>query len=391
MTSINFQRLSKVRTNFALLLLLVLNTMTAFAQNKTTSNMEELKLKSKQELIQIAFTILKEKQPSLVVDPDDFEGTAWANSKEILVKFRRYIRFIPLNTQPFQYYDITVNLITKQILPFESGYNFTFYTPTEEDQKKLNFIKEKADFSKQSDFDITITENEDHYWVSKKSKTSFSKFFINKETGFTSGLMEGSYSVPAVKPVLESIYDREEMVKLSDENEIDRITKNAVIRIAKGILQKEQPSLTLNFDDYEITVLGDSKNTVVEFRRIVRYVPLGTDPKKHFSYDVTVNLNTNKVSPFDDTFQDEFYIETDEDKKAIEFVKKNFGGLTSDFENTIYEGAADYYIDIKNKYSFGKYIVNKKTGVAKTEIQASSEPASRPKNIEALDAFVEIK
>lgn len=376
---------------FLSLLFLLLNMINCPAQNNKTYNMEQLKSKKKQELVELALEILKEKQPSVTIDHDEFEGTAWANSKEILVKFRRYIRFIPLNTEPFQYYDITVNLITKQILPFESGYNFTFYIPSAEDKKKLNFIKEKADFPKQSDFDITITENEDHYWVSKKSKTSFSKFFINKKTGLKSGLMEGSYSVPAAKPVLESIYEREEMVKLSNENEIDRITKNAVIRIAKGILQKEQPLLTLNFDDYESSVLGDSKNTLVEFKRIIRYVPIGTDPEKRFSYDITVNLNTNEISPFDDTFKSEFYIETKEDKEAIEFVKKNFGGFTSDFYNTIYEGEEVYSVALENQYSFGKYAVNKTSGVVKVEIQGSYEPMPKPNMQEDQDFFTEIK
>lgn len=384
-------KIKPVRTNLLLIVILILNIMTALAQNKTTPNMEELKLKSKQELVQIAFDILKERQPSLVLNSDDFESSAWGNSKEIIVKFRRYIRFIPINAEPYQYYDITLNLITKQILPFESGYNFTFYTPTQEDKKKLDFIKEKVDFSNHSSFDITITENEDNYWVSKKSKTSFSKFFIDKKTGFTSGVMDGSYSLLVAKPVLESTYEREEMIQFLDVNESTRITKNVVIRMAKGILQKDKPQLVLNFDDYESTVSGDSKNTLVTFRRIIRYIPLGINPEKRFFYDIIVNLNTNKISPFDDTFESDFYIETNEDKKAIQFVKKNFGGFTPEFENTIHEGKEDYFIDLKNKYSLGKYTVNKKTGKQKTEMQASMEPYPQPNSIEDLDTLLEIK
>lgn len=374
-----------------LLQILIFSTCISFAQPTKKYKMEHLKSNSKEQLIQLALEILKDQQPSVIINPDDFEASAWGNSKEILVKFRRYIRFIPLNAEPFQYYDITVNLITNQILPFESGYNFTFYTPTEADKKKLDFIKSKTDFPKESNAEITITENEDHYWISKKSKTSLSRFFINKETGFKSGVMEGSFSVPATRSILESVYEREEMVKLSDENEINRITKNAVIRIAKGIIEEKQPLLVLNFDDYDITVWVDSKNTLVEFKRVIRYVPLDTDPEKRFSYDLKVNLHTDGILPFDDTFESEFYIETEEDKKAIEFIKKNFGGFSANFENTVYEGEENYYIDIKNQYSFGKYAVNKRTGIVNTEIQASYEPMIKPNIIEDFDVFMEIK
>lgn len=125
----------KKRKNLILQFVCILNTFISIAQHTKAYNMEYLKSKKKQELIQMALLILKEKQPSLVLNPYDFETTAWKNSTGILIKFRRYIRFIPLNAGPNQYYDITINLITKQILPFESGYNFSFYIPSEEDKR----------------------------------------------------------------------------------------------------------------------------------------------------------------------------------------------------------------------------------------------------------------
>lgn len=349
---------------------------------------EQLKIKPKQELIQIALDILKEKQPSLIIDSDDFESTAWGNSKEILVKFKRYIRFIPLKTEPYQYYNITVNLVTKQILPFESGFNFIFYIPSEEDKKKMDFIKEKAGFSKQADLDITITENEDNYWISKKSKTAFSKFFINKKTGFKSGVMEGSFSVNPPTPVLESIYETEEMVNLVDR---DSITENKIIKIALALLKKKQPNLILDLNDYTSTVLGDSKNTLVQFIRVIRYIPLGMDPEKRISYDINVNLNTNKISPFDDTFESDFYIETKEDKKALAFIKKNTGNFTPDFENTIHEEKENYSIHTQNKYSLQIRLLNKKTGKEEISLNAHMDPIPQPNIIEDLDTLVEIK
>ena len=362
--------------------ILILNTFTALAQVKSTPTMNELKLKSKQELIQMAVAILKEKQPSLVIDSDDFESTTWGNSKEIVVKFRRYIRFIPLKKDSYNHYHITVNLVTKQILPFESGYSPNFYIPSEEDKKKLDFVQKKADLPKQSASDITISENEDNYWISITTETAISKFIINKKTGFKSGVMKGSYSLNQTKPVLESIYQREEKVKLHDEDEVSKITKNAIIQIAIEILKKRQPTLELNFDDFEITVLGDSKNTEVDFRRIVHYIPFGFNlEKRRISYDLTVNLNTNEISPFDDTFESEFYIETKKDKEALAFIKKNTGVFPASFENTVYEGEEDYFIDAQNMYSLSKSKLNKKTGVVEFILNAHMDPPTPVPNI----------
>lgn len=380
----------KKRKNFILQFVCILNTFISIAQHAKAYNMEYLKSKKKQELIEMALLILKEKQPSLVLNPDDFETTAWKNSTEMLIKFRRYIRFIPLNAEPNQYYDITINLITKQILPFESGYNFSFYIPSEEDKMKLNFIKQKADFQKDPYSERTITENIDYYWVSNFGKTSLNKFFIKKSNGFKSAIIQNTFSEFRPKAVLESIYEREEKIKFFDEEETTQKTKKAIIEMGITLLKEKNPSLKFNFNDYENNVLGDSKNMLVEFKRIIRYVPFGTDPEKRFSYDITINLNTNEVSPFDDYFKSEFYIETPKDKKAIAFIKKNFGGFSANFENTIYEGEEDYFIDSKNQSSFGKYTVNKRTGIVKTEIQASYESMPKP-IIENPDGYSEIK
>ena len=377
---------------FLVKLIFILNTITSLAQyTRKEYTMEQLRSKQKPELIEIALEMLKKKEPSVIIDSDEFESTAWENSKEIIVKFRRYIRFISLKADLLQYYDITVNMITQEILPFDSEYNFTFYIPSEEDTKQLNFIKDKTDLPKQSDSEITITENEEHYWISINSKTSFSKYFINKKTGFKSGEIQNTYAVFQPKPVLESLYEREKLINFFDENDTGQKTKKEITNMAIFLLKEKHPLLSLDFNDYEIKVLGDSKNTLVEFKRIIRYVPLGTDSEKHFSYDIKVNLNTKEVLPFDDYFKSEFYIETKKDKKAIEFIKKNFGGFSSNFENTIYEGEEDYFIDINNQYSFGKYTINKKKGIKKTEIQASYDPMPKPNINQDLDNLIEIK
>lgn len=391
MKSIKIKKPIVVRISFVLLFMLLLNTIPTVAQNKIKRKMLELKSKDKKELIQMAVDLLKEKQPVLEINFDGFESTAWGNSKERIVKFRRYIRFIPLNAERFIHYDITVNLVTGQILPFESGYNYTFSTLSEKDKKVINYIKEKAPFIKQSKSEVTITESEDNYWISETSKTSFRKFFINKKSGFMSGIMEGSYSSIDVDPVLESIYKREEMVKIFDTDEVNTISKNAIISLAKEVLKKKHPSLNVNFDDYKISILGDSKNTIVEFRKIIKYIPLALNSEKSISYDLKVNLNTNEISPFDDVFDSEFYVETPEDKKALRYIKNHFSPLSSSFENTIEEKEEEYLISIDNEYSFGRYVLDKKTGKHRVEIEGSMEPMPKFDRDADLDTLLEIK
>lgn len=57
--------------------ILLLNTIICLAQPSKKFTMENLKSKSKAELIELALEILKEKQPSLLIGSDDFESSAW--------------------------------------------------------------------------------------------------------------------------------------------------------------------------------------------------------------------------------------------------------------------------------------------------------------------------
>lgn len=168
-------------------------------------------------------------------------------------------------------------------------------------------------------------------------------------------------------------------------------SKQELIQKAFEILKEKQPSLRIDSNDFESSAWGNSAERIVKFRRIIQYIPLGTNPEDKISYDVNVNLNTNEISPFDDTFKSEFYVETEEDKKALVFIKKHFGPLSSDFENIIYEGEEDYFINSDSEQSFGRYVLNKKTGLQGASIQSSYESNPKPNSTEDLDPLMEIK
>ena len=56
-----------------------------------------IKAFGKNAIIEIAIDIIEKKYPALILYLNDFEITIWANKKEILVRFKRLIKYFPLN------------------------------------------------------------------------------------------------------------------------------------------------------------------------------------------------------------------------------------------------------------------------------------------------------
>ena len=176
-------------------IILVFNVMLAIAQNKKADrNMEELQNRKKEELVQMAFDLIIEQQPNVTFDPRDFEITAWKNSRGVLVKFRRIIKFFPLKplTDKPVDFDITVNLTQNNILPFDNLINTSFYIPTEADLAALAFLKEKFGLFSPS-FENVIREGENDYFIDCENEFSFGKYSLNKKTGEHGPALQGSY------------------------------------------------------------------------------------------------------------------------------------------------------------------------------------------------------
>lgn len=166
--------------------------------------------------------------------------------------------------------------------------------------------------------------------------------------------------------------------------------KANAIKLAYTLIEEKQPGIIINPKDFEIKVLANSKEIVVQFRRIIRYVPLRFQAKNQIKYDITVNLIQNMISPFDDILESTFYIPTDKDLEAIAFVQKNFGIFSPDFETTVYEEDDYYAIHMENQYSYGRYKINKKTGEEEPSIQGSYLPIAKTLFSPEADVLLEI-
>ena len=154
---------------------------------------DSIKSQGKGTIIAMAYDLLAAKQPALKIDPNDYEVTVWANSTEIQVRFRRLIRYV--SKDQWAEYDITVNLIRNEILPFDDWFRKDkFFEPDDAQQQVIAYLKELLNLP-YPHMENNISEDEENYYVDLTSKTAFSHQIISKATGERLAPLEGTYAV----------------------------------------------------------------------------------------------------------------------------------------------------------------------------------------------------
>lgn len=166
----------------------------------------------KNQLINQANKIVAEKYPEFEFDSKLYEITAWKNSKKTIVKYRRIIRFTPLDKKDENLnYDFEVNLTDQSVSPFDLWGLDKFYIPTPEEQKKINFVIKEFGLPRLG-FDNSIVEGPDMYSIYIDSEVAFGNYFIDKVTGKECmGSIEGSY---APMPDLPELVDEDPLVEI---------------------------------------------------------------------------------------------------------------------------------------------------------------------------------
>ncbi len=160
-----------------------------------TEDLKKTRALEKNKLIQQANKLIASKYSEFIFDPKLYEITTWANSKKTIVKYRRIIRFTPLNKKGENLkYDFDINLIDKRISPFDFWTFDRFYIPTTKDQEKINFVIEAFGLPRFG-FNNTILEEHDMYSIYIDNEVAFGQYFIDKITGKECmGSIEGSYA-----------------------------------------------------------------------------------------------------------------------------------------------------------------------------------------------------
>ncbi|PCI00359.1 MAG: hypothetical protein COB81_09005 [Flavobacteriaceae bacterium] len=149
----------------------------------------------KNQLLDQANKIITSKYARFVFDPLLYEITAWKNSEKTIVKYRRIIKFTPLDKKDENLdYDFEVNLTNQHVSPFDFWGLDRFYFPTIEEQEKINFII-KAFGLPRFGFNNSIVEGPDMYSIYIDNEIAFGRYFLDKTTGKECmGSIEGSYA-----------------------------------------------------------------------------------------------------------------------------------------------------------------------------------------------------
>ncbi|MEE9364775.1 MAG: hypothetical protein V3U92_19415 [Cellulophaga sp.] len=358
-----------IRIKYSILLFLLLNLIGLNAQKTMDYTKEEFQTKSKDQLIEIAIELLKEKHPEVSIDLNDFDSRAWSDKYGATkVIFRRAIRYVSNETEN-SYFDIKINLDTKEIMPFDDK-ELLFYTSSKKADKTIRELKEKGLLPNKNlpDIEYTITENAEHYLIScfddlheidknlagNDKHPYLSKTIVNKNTGEIL-FFKGENPFYFLRQITsEHYYKKSLYVVLKEENIANK--RNTIIEIASSILKEKQPNLKLNSNDFEIVILGNYKDIIVKYRRFIRF------EKSHEKtvFDLAVNIITKEIVPFNSS-KISFYIPSLADKKAINTIQNILPlELSANMEHTILENEDYFWIASLSQKAAKKYIINKK-------------------------------
>lgn len=332
-------------------------------------------------IVETAYSILKSKQPNLKINPKDFEITILGNYKDIIVKYRRYIRFKKNNEEKI--FDLAVNIITKEVFPFDFS-DAIFHIPSESDSNSINTIQHKIPLSLNPKMEHTISENNDYFWITSISEKWIKKYFINKNTNEVICFNE-SNTLPINNR--EDLSLQEHYKRMNGFFIIKTESNKSLIEMALAILKEKQFVPTINPDEYSIECKSSKDEVKIKFTRLIKFIPLRHKEESKYQHNLEVNLVSQTINQS----LSQFYSPTEEDSNTIEWVKTKFTKHLKDSDETIYpieivEEIDCFIIQTSNSYNFEdgsikKYRMDKKTAVVEIVTSSSNffpSPAALP-------------
>ncbi len=166
--------------------------------------------------------------------------------------------------------------------------------------------------------------------------------------------------------------------------------KKEAIETANSIVVEKYPSLNWNANLFDIKVLKNSKHVLVEFHRVIKFIPLGSQ-ESDFVFDLKVDITENIVMPFDFGRNLQQLAPLKEPSELLRTYLRKLKLPRGGFIHTINETSECYKILISNKYAFAKYCIDKMTGEqCQAPIEGSHFVENEPIGLPDIDPYVEI-
>lgn len=184
--------ISAFKFYFTSLLLCLFSTNYAQAMNNKADSIRSL---SKEKIIEMAKELIEQKQPGLQLKYDYYEISGMANSKEVIVQFRKLFQITPQTSEngPFRIKNISVNLVSGALYPFDDGfYAEGFRNYTDEEIKIIDFIKVHTSlpYPEGRDYEYDIEVKDTYYDIYIRKNGSFINYHLDKVTGEQTGRNE---------------------------------------------------------------------------------------------------------------------------------------------------------------------------------------------------------
>lgn len=142
---------------------------------------DQITSQGKEAIVQRAYFIIEEQMPSLVIRPEDYEITVWANEVEVEVRFKRLVRYVQKDTH--YRYDLTVAILSKKIAPFDfGGAQANFFIPDQSQKETIAYLTNLMGLPVRG-VENEIYEDEENYHITFYSKGGHTTHIIDKKTG----------------------------------------------------------------------------------------------------------------------------------------------------------------------------------------------------------------
>ncbi len=190
-----FTKKMKIQKVVLLILFLMTNSINTFSQDQSIEKrIEEIKDLGKDSIIKMANNIIEKKYPTLKINSSDFIIAALSNKKRIIVRFKRPFEYIPLGKAKYFEHGFSnaliIDIVNESIDPIDYVGINEFYMPTDEERKKIEFLKNRIpDYSL---YHVTVNEKENTYQIYFHNESFSGVGNIDKITGEGS-LMSGAH------------------------------------------------------------------------------------------------------------------------------------------------------------------------------------------------------